>query len=313
MSAQTNSSDCEPKYQRLVDEVIIGDLAGEKWERLRKHLQGCERCRARYNKLVLAERMLAGGPKAAGMPSPAELNRIARAVLPPERAPAWQRLLQWFTAPRAVAATGLVAVAAGLLIIPALRGMPDDWHKGTVKDPDTFQPRGGKGPVELFSKNLDGKPVERHAGLRAFCLTAERVQALDPKGVTPPRCDRAAQLKLAVSNPGGFRNVFLVGMDAEHDLKWYAPRPPETQSVSAPPGGESADVPVGASVRLAVNHRAGPVRIFALFSDKPISSTEVEAATADLAKQHVKAESAESLPLKRDDVLQRSLLIDIQP
>jgi hypothetical protein len=66
-------------------------------------------------------------------------------------------------------------------------------------------------------------------------------------------------------------------------------------------------------VRLAVNHRPGPVRIYALFSDAPVSAAEVEAATAELAKQNVKAEAAEALPLKRKDVLQRSLLIDVEP
>ncbi len=316
MSAETNSdAGCsEPKYQRLVDEVIVSELPAEKWERLRKHLQVCARCRARYNKLVLAERMLSGGPKAAGTPSTAEFDRIARAVLPPSSQPVWQRLLQWFTAPRAVAATtGLVAAAAALLIIPTLR----NGAAPSAPSPE-FQPRGGRGPVELFAKNVDGTTAAaaRTAGLRAFCLQQERVQALDPKGVVPPRCDRAAQLKLAISNPGNFRRVFLVGMDGEHDVKWYAPRPPETESVaapSAPSGAEQVDVPVGASVRLAVNHRPGPMRIFALFSDRPVSSTEVETAVKDLSSKNVKPTEAESLPLKREDVLQRSLLIDLSP
>ncbi|HZS39637.1 MAG TPA: hypothetical protein VFF06_22550 [Polyangia bacterium] len=312
-NAPNNEAACEDekKYSRLVDEVITSELPASKWERLRKHLQGCARCRARYNKAVLAERMLNGGPKAPDFmtrPSPAELDRIARAVVPGGDANAWQRLLQWFAAPtQRWVATGMVAAAAALLLIPVLR------HGTKAPAPETFQPRGGKGPVELFSKNLNGKTVERSAGLRAFCLIKDQVQALDPKGAAAPRCDRSAQLKLAVSNPGGFKNLFLVGMDGEHDLKWYAPRPPETHSVAAPLETQGIDVPVGASVRLAVNHRPGPVRIFALFSDSPVTAAEVEAATEDLARRHVDAKTAEALPLKRQDVLQRSLLIDVEP
>ncbi len=311
---QTAACDDEKKYSRLVDEVITSELPADKWERLRKHLAGCARCRARYNKAVLAERMLHGGPKAVGRPSGAEFDRIARAVVPGSGAGAWQRLLQWFAAPtQRWVATGLVAAAAAVLVIPMLRqGQPNgDWHEHPSTG--TFQPRGGKGPVELFSKNLDGKVVPRNAGLRAFCLMKDQVQPLDPNGKAAPRCDRAAQLKLAVSNSGGFKNLFLVGMDGEHELKWYAPRPPETESVAAPLESAGADVPIGASVRLAVNHRPGPVRIFALFSDAPVSAKEVEAATEELAKKNVTAEKADALPLKREDVLQRSLLIDVEP
>lgn len=298
---------CDEQYQRLVDDVVVSELPAEKWEKLRKHLTRCQRCRARYNKAVLAERMLHGGPKSFDRPSPRELDRIARAVLPGGPRPAWQRMLQWFAAPtQRWAATGLAAAAAAVLLLPMLKSA------NHAAPGETFQPRGGKGPVELFSRNVGGKLVERSAGLRAFCLTKDQVQALDPKGPESPRCDRAAQLKLAVSNPGQFKQVFLVGMDGEHDLKWYAPRPPETVSVAAPIG-EAVDVPVGASVRLAVNHRPGPMRIYALFSDQPVSVAEVEAASQELARKNVKAEAAEALPLKRTDVLQRSLLIDLQP
>ena len=55
------------------------------------------------------------------------------------------------------------------------------------------------------------------------------------------------------------------------------------------------------------------MRIFALFSDKPVRAPEVESAVDELAKRHVTAQEAEALPLRRPDVLQRSLLVDIAP
>ena len=122
-----------------------------------------------------------------------------------------------------------------------------------------------------------------------------------------------------MSNPGKYARVFLVGVDAEHELKWYAPRPPETESVAAPDtskaAAETPDVPVGATIRLQVNHQNGPVRIYALFSDTPVRSSEVQVATRDLATRKVPVSSpeAEVLPLKRADVLQRSLVIDVGP
>ena len=109
-------------------------------------------------------------------------------------------------------------------------------------------------------------------------------------------------------------------MDDDHAPKWYAPKPlpreaqalnPVIESVPAPNGVQ--DTPVGGAVKLGVNHGPGRVRIFALFSDKPVRAPEVEAAVDELAKRHVTAQEAEALPLRRPDVLQRSLLVDIAP
>jgi hypothetical protein len=142
---------------------------------------------------------------------------------------------------------------------------------------------------------------ERAAGLRAFCL--------DGAGVTP-RCTQAAQLRLTVSNGGHFQRVFVVGLDDTHELKWYAPRPPETASVAAPAG---VDVPLGAAVRLGVNHDPGKVRIYALFSDAPLAAGEVEAAAERLRASHALPSQRETLPLDRKDVVQKSVMIDVTP
>ena len=159
------------------------------------------------------------------------------------------------------------------------------------------------------------KPTERSAGLRAFCLVGDKVEALNQKDTKPPRCARSAQLKLAVSNTGKYSKVFLVGLDKDYDLKWYAPRPPETESVAAPAPGMTAETtvetPVGASVRLVVNHGPGMTRIYGLFSDKPITVAEVEAAAKTAKDKKVGLSDLFALPINRPDVLQRSLLIDI--
>jgi hypothetical protein len=316
MSAEPKTCN-EAQYRQMIDEVVLDELPVRKWEKLRKHLAACPVCRARYNKAQLAARMLHGGPQALDRPSSAEFDRIGAAVLGDGGAqPAWQRMLQWF-APTQRWATGLAAAAAAIALIPILAHMNAAKPQSPAED---FQPRGGnKGPVELYSTHPQLKPTERVAGLRAFCLSGDKVQALDPKGATPPACPRSSQLKLAVSNPGKYARVFLVGMDKDHALKWYAPRPSPDgkpfESVPAPVGTETVDVPVGASVRLVVNHDPGPVRLYALFSDKPVLSTEVESASKDFAQRKLPLTSkeAEVLPLKRGDVLQRSLLIDVGP
>ena len=293
---------CDKRYARLIDEMLLSDEAPNHWEQLRSHLRGCEPCRNRYNRVVLAERMLHGGPKQAFEPSPVELARISSSLFPPD-IKWWQRSLKWL-APTPRWATGVAMAAAALILIPLLSKAPMNAHLPTVTP-------GPSGPVELFQAR-GGVPDEaRQAGLRAFCLEGDKVLALDPKGGEPPRCDRSSKLKLAVSNPGNYKSVFLVGMDDDHSPKWYAPKPPIAESVPAPSG--TNDTPVGPAVRISVNHGPGRVRIFALFSDKPVRSPEVESAVDELAKRHVTAAGAEALPLRRPDVLQRSLLVDIAP
>jgi hypothetical protein len=288
---------CDKRYERLIDQMLLEPAAGE-WDKLRAHLRGCEPCRNRYNRVVLAERMLHGGPQRAFEPSPLELDRISDALFPAEQS-AWQRTLQWFRPTQRWMSVSMAA--AVLLLIPflALNNRPAP-PRG---------PEGSSGPVELF-QSRGGLPGEaRQAGLRAFCLDGDKVVPLDQKGPQPGRCERNAQLKLAVSNPGSYKSVFLVGMDDDHTPKWYAPKPPVDQSVPAPAGIQ--DTPVGGAVRLQVNHGPGRVRIFALFSDKPVRAPEVESAVDELAKRHVSAQEAEALPLRRPDVLQRSLLVDV--
>lgn len=269
------------KYERLIDEIIVGDVPPAEWEELRAHLRGCSDCRARYDRVALAERMLSGGPAALYQPSQASFERIGAAVLDGAAAKesAWQRLVQWL-APTQRWAVG-VAAAAALVLVPVLL-------RTSKPAADGFQARGGA-------------PHERSAGLRAFCLGAE--------GVTP-RCTRDSQLKLTVSNAGKFGRVFLVGLDDDWAPKWYAPRPPEIQSVTAPDG---VDVPVGPTVRLGVNHDPGKVRIYAVFSDAPVTSQEIEAAAEQLRQQGKTPSQVDALPLLRTDVVQKSVVIDVEP
>jgi hypothetical protein len=289
---------CEKRYERLIDQMLLEQAPGD-WQKLRHHLHGCEPCRDRYNRVVHAERMLHGGPEKAFEPSPLELDRICGAVLPVEKS-AWQRTLQWFRPTHYWAASALAA-AAIFLLIPMLSNQPLNTHPP--------EPKGSSGPVELFQAR-GGVPAEaRQAGLRAFCLEGDKVEPLESKGSQPPRCERSSQLKLAVSNPGSYKSVFLVGMDDDHAPKWYAPKPPGAESVPAPAGIQ--DQPVGGAVKIGINHGPGRVRIFALFSDKPVRAPEVESAVDELAKRHVSAAEAQALPLKRPDVLQRSLLVDV--
>ena len=269
------------KYIRLIDDMIVRDVEPGEWSELHRHLAGCVTCRARYDRVSLAERMLHGGAAALDTPSSSTLRRLEGAVLgaaaPP--LPAWQRALSWL-APTQRWAVGVAAAAAVVVLIPFLARSP--------KPHDEFQTRGTTASHE------------RTAGLRAFCIGDE--------GVTP-RCARTTQLRLTVSNAGKFRDVFVIGFDDDFNPKWYAPRPPEQQSGAAP---EGVDQQIGAPVRLGVNHDVGKVRIYALFSDAPVTTQEVQAAADRLREQGKHPSQIESLPLLRTDVMQKSVVLDVE-
>ena len=269
------------KYERLIEGMLLDPLSAPAWQELRGHLRDCTGCRARYDRVALAERMLHGGPAALATPSPASFDRIGAALLDglaPAPRSAWKRVLEWLAPPQRWG--GALAAMLVVAILPVvLRPVPA---------PSEFQARGGR-------------PADRAAGVRAFCL--------DASGVTP-RCTRASQLKLTVSNGGGFGRVFLVGVDDQWNLKWYAPRPPEMASVPAPAG---VDQPVGAAVRVGVNHDPGKVRIYALFSDTPVSASEIEAAAAELGRAHKLPSAEAALPLERGDVVQKSVVVNVEP
>src|SRR5689334_9000656 len=105
-------------YERLVDALLEGPLPPQRWEELRVHQLGCDRCRTRYDRAVFAERLLHGGPAAFGRPSATELERIGAAVLAGvgAGAPASSGWREWLRAPArwAPIAVGLAALAVAV-------------------------------------------------------------------------------------------------------------------------------------------------------------------------------------------------------
>ncbi|MCA1664483.1 MAG: hypothetical protein LC659_09475, partial [Myxococcales bacterium] len=139
------------KYTRLIDELIVRDVEPGEWSELHRHLAGCVSCRARYDRVALAERMLHGGSSAVDTPSSSTLKRLEGAVLGAAApAPMWQRAVQWF-APTQRWAVAVAAAAALVVLLPFLARAP--------KPHDEFQARG-----------TTRAATERTAGLRAFCI-----------------------------------------------------------------------------------------------------------------------------------------------
>jgi hypothetical protein len=287
---------CSTHFPRWIDSLLVESLPARRFRKLREHLRGCEGCRERYNRVSLAERMLHGGPGAIERPSPASLDRIGAALLDGYngRGGGLSRVPRWVF--------GAVAAACAAVAILPMALKPRKLSSASAE----FQVRG------------TASDPRQQAGMRAFCIhfplgasaTAE-VRPLETQAA-PPECSTDDLLKLTYSNRGGYQELFLFGLDEKMGIKWYAPRPPSEVSVPASAG--AVDSPVGGAVKLSVNHDPGLVRLYALFGRTPIDAHEVESAVEELKRRGTSLRDAGELSLDgRDDVLARSLLIELTP
>jgi anti-sigma factor RsiW len=64
----------------LLEQRVRGELPGDQEPAVREHLGDCDRCRALYNRLMIAERLFQGGTRGITRLSKVELDRIATTV-----------------------------------------------------------------------------------------------------------------------------------------------------------------------------------------------------------------------------------------
>jgi hypothetical protein len=302
---------CTSRYPALMDRLLLGDLPPRKMRKLSGHLAGCAACQQRYNRVVLACRLLEGGPRALTVPSEGELRRVGdevlrRARLVPDTAPSRRGLWRWIAA-GATAAVAL-AIAAPLALHhsrPASRAVGG--RSGPTQEFSTeLQPRGGSGAAAPS------------VGLRAFCIRKvdglPQVTGLAPAlpGEAGPltACRLDDVLKFAYTNRSDLGFLFILGVDDKYRIKWYEPHPPQRASVAA--RRDAVDEPLPRAVRLAVNHQGGQLRLFALFSAQPLSASAVERAVERARAAKTPLTKLASLPVD-GAAEQRSILVRLVP
>jgi hypothetical protein len=261
-----------------MDRVVLGELSAAEWNELRTHVRGCDACRERYNRATLAERMLHGGAAAIDRPSPLELERIGSAVLggaAKASQSGWRSAFAWLR-PSARWVTGAALLTGAAVLLPLVLRSPGAGPSVRETTPDTLQPRGGA-------------TQDRAAALRAFCVTDHTVELSS----ADDRCPATGALQLVVGNGGRFAKIALFGVAEGGAIEWY-------RSSDAPLGPE---VPFGAPIPLA-HHRPGRLQLYALFSDTPLSTPELEAAVR-------RGAGARALPIA--GAAQRNLLVEITP
>lgn len=295
------------RFASLIDKLLVHDLSPTKMSELRGHLASCEACQHRYNRVVLASRLLDGGPDALELPSDRELGWVGQAVLErarlvPDSAPARRSVLRWVVA----AATAAVVVAIALPL--ALR---------TSGPPSSQGPRPGPGVAHTEEFQARGAPAQpsQKVGLRAFCIHRQARDAQAPlvfeaasvQSATTPACQVSDVMRFAYTNRSKMAHLFLVGIDEKYRIKWYEPHPPRMTSI--PVRAEVVDEPLSRAVRLKVNHAQGKVRLFAIFSPEPLHAAQVKQAVAKVKEADTPLGRLQVLPLENTE--QRSVLVTL--
>jgi hypothetical protein len=96
---------------------------------------------------------------------------------------------------------------------------------------------------------------------------------LDDSGAPSTPCHVSGTLQLRYTAKAA-RYLFVFGKTEQGELLWYTPTPAAPESVRVPAAPNGATLPF--STRLAVNHRPGRVRIYALFTAEPVALSDVE-------------------------------------
>jgi hypothetical protein len=234
----------ERKAKALVDRWFVTELAPADWSMLRDTMRTSRPVRDHYDQVA----KLRAHVRPKEVLSDDRLASIATAIFEPvstRRAlPGWHWL--W-------SAGATCAIIMALLVLRV--GNRDDG----------FQVRGS-----------DRSDV----GIRAFCVDAsERVhQVASVDDAQPTRCalSDTLQLSYTMRNAATERYLFLVGVDEQHRALWYFPTPAEQASINVgATGGNERVLPD--SVALSVNHRAGKLSIYGIFTPTPITVEAVRA------------------------------------
>jgi hypothetical protein len=239
--------------RRLALRAMAGRIGRRGSLRLQRLLGGAsESDRRAYDQLVELFRALESGgdrdvPLVAG-----QRERVLAEVLCSLDAPARPHLRSGVAL--RLAPLPLLLLVAGLLLAPR-------W----LADEPALQPRGS-----------GALPASGLIGLQAFCVRHGQVAPPPPRedATTPDaRCRIDEELQLMITHTAGYPHLLVLGqLDGEPGALaprelWYYPVPPTGLSGAAPSGRDQA---LGQSLRLAVNHRPGRVRVVALFSRDPV-------------------------------------------
>lgn len=262
--------------RRLIRKHFADGLSVEREARLRAHLRSCASCRAEYDQVAAMLRVAADR-----VPTRTESSRLRAAVLggldPQPGSPGTGQAL----AARRLTLLRLSPALAGALLALITYGL--------------FQLRpGDTGPQERGGSSGASPLVD----VQVFAVREGAGGFLEPRIVAEDgalHLDEYIQFRYR-NHTTDLRYLYLLGLDERRVPLDYFPRPEADRSIPVGPAESMRAIP--RSIRLSRRHQPGALRVFALFSMRPLERAEVHRAVARLrgasgAPSNSRAPSAE--------------------
>ena len=255
----------------LLSRLLAGTLPPKLASRLHQSIARDPEWLSAYDVLRQAERRAAGNVDV----TEAQVALFERIVVAQAAATAPSR-----TAPRAALGLALAAAAAVAVFIAVPRPSEEGWATRSAS------------------------PHDSKIGVRVRCLvSAPRGTRLLSESVLSPEqrpaqlsCPSDGLLAFSVTNLASApRHVFLVGIGARNELRWYAPFEPQAGSVQVGAGEVDRVLETLAELKgLPAEER---VTLFALFSDEPVDGVSLEARLKDARARGIPLSKVDRLPV----------------
>lgn len=228
-------------FTKQVDRHFSGSIDPRSEHELRAHLPDCARCRDRYQRLLLLERI---DPNAKGTE-----ERLARGLgfRPPR--------LRWLGAGAAIAA------AAAAFVLTSSRNI----QTASVAD-GSFQARGGGGKV---TKSVVPE-------LHLF-----KLRPGEPSRPVKDSITNKDELAFSYRNPGDAKFLLVFGVDEHHHVYWYYPAwlDASKKPVAIKIASDDDDHELPEAVVHPLD--GDKLDVVAVFASKQVSVTEVEQKIAE--------------------------------
>lgn len=254
------------RLDRWIERELLEGLPSRKRTRLHEQLRRDASARARYDRAVAALRVLEGDDLIA----PTELEVVQR-WLSDDHGPLGDGSAQTVTS-RSWWPALITAVAAALVVlwVSPLQHARSPWWEG--RD-DGWQARGSASTGAL--------------AIEVLCVADAPGGGTEPGPARVRQCSRQDLMGFAYRvEPKVAGTLTVFGVDADGDPMFYLPTPVDADvptPMQAVEAGRWRALPL--AVRLAVNHAAGPLRVYGLVSPTAATADEVRAWAEQLAPQ----------------------------
>jgi len=141
-------------------------------------------------------------------------------------------------------------------------------------------------------------------GIQAICVASDPTGQPWIRAVYPENIEKACKLgdiltfsytNVKSDGSAGYSYLFLFGVDEQGHPLWYYPNPQEQESIAIDTDAQAINRPLPGGIKLAVNHKAGRIRVYGLFSDSPLSIRRIKHRLDELKQENVSPFEVESI------------------